>query len=46
VVEAFHRVPQQDWDELRDQSLIGKEDELEVRRMVEMLESHLEVVAN
>jgi response regulator RpfG family c-di-GMP phosphodiesterase len=46
VVDAFHRVPQQDWDELRDQSLIGKEDELEVRRMVDMLESHLEVVAN
>ena len=46
VVAAFHRVPQQDWDDLRDQSLIRKEDELEVRRMVEMLESHLEVVAN
>jgi len=46
VVEAFHRVPQQEWDELRDQSLIRKEDELEVRRMVEMLEPYLEVVAN
>jgi HD-GYP domain-containing protein (c-di-GMP phosphodiesterase class II) len=46
VVEAFHRVPQQDWDDLRDQSLIRKTDELEVRRMVDMLESHLEVVAN
>jgi cyclic di-GMP phosphodiesterase len=46
VVEAFHRVPQQDWDELRDQSLIRKEDELEVRRMVDMLEQHLEVVRN
>jgi len=44
VVAAFHRVPQQDWDDLRDQSLIRKEDELEVRRMVEMLESHLETV--
>ncbi len=46
VVEAFHRVPPQDWEDLRDRSLIRKEDELEVRRMVDMLESHLEVVAN
>jgi len=46
VVEAFHRVPQQDWDDLRDQSLIRKEDELEVRRMLEMLEQHLEAVVN
>jgi putative two-component system response regulator len=46
VVEAFHRVPQQDWDELRDQSLIRKEDELEVRRMVDMLEPQLEAVVN
>ena len=46
VVAAFHRVPQQDWDDLRDQSLIRKEDELEVRRMVEMLESHLETVVS
>ena len=46
VVAAFHRVPQQEWDDLRDQSLIRKEDELEVRRMFEMLESHLETVAS
>jgi putative nucleotidyltransferase with HDIG domain len=46
VVEAFHRVPQQVWDELHEQSLIKKEDELEVRRMVEMLESQLEAVVN
>lgn len=44
VVEAFHRVPQQDWQDLHEQSLMKKEDELEVRRMVEsLLESHLEV---
>jgi response regulator RpfG family c-di-GMP phosphodiesterase len=42
VVEAFHRVPQQDWQELHEKSLMKKEDELEVRRMVEMvLESQL-----
>lgn len=46
VVQAFHLVPQQDWQELHEQSLMKKEDELEVRRMVEMvLESQLEAVA-
>lgn len=47
VVEAFHRVPREDWQELHEQSLMKKEDELDVRRMVEsLLESHLEVVAH
>src|ERR1044072_488966 len=46
VVEAFHRVPQQDWQVLHEQALMKKEDELEVRRMVEMvLESQLAVVS-
>lgn len=45
VVEAFHRVPQSDWDELHARSLIPKNDELDVRRMVQMLGSQLEVVA-
>lgn len=44
VVEAFHRVPQQDWDDLRDQSLMRKEDELDVRRLVEMLNPQLEAI--
>jgi putative nucleotidyltransferase with HDIG domain len=44
VVEAFHRVPQEDWEELHARSLIKKEDQLEVRRMIEMLESQLEAV--
>ncbi len=44
VVEAFHRVPQDDWDELHRQSLLPKQDEFDVRRMVEMLESRLEAV--
>jgi putative nucleotidyltransferase with HDIG domain len=47
VVEAFHRVPPEDWQELHDQSLMKKEEVLEVRRMVEMvLESQLEAVVN
>ena len=46
VVTAFHRVPRQDWQDLHEQSLMKKEDELEVRRMVEMvLESQLAVVS-
>lgn len=44
VVEAFHRVPKRDWDELHERSLVKKEDELDVRRMVQMLESQLEAV--
>jgi putative nucleotidyltransferase with HDIG domain len=44
VVEAFHRVPQEDWDELRARSLIKKEDPVDMRRMVEVLESQLEAV--
>ncbi len=45
VVEAFHRVPQCDWEELHARSLMPKDDEVEVRRMVQMLESQLEVAA-
>ncbi|MFN2514864.1 MAG: HD domain-containing phosphohydrolase [Pyrinomonadaceae bacterium] len=46
VVEAFHRVPQRDWEVLYEQSLMKQEDELEVRRMVRMVESQLEAVVN
>ncbi|HEU4479273.1 MAG TPA: HD domain-containing phosphohydrolase [Pyrinomonadaceae bacterium] len=45
VVEAFHRVPPSDWADLHARSLMPKDDELEVRRMVKMLESQLEVAA-
>jgi putative nucleotidyltransferase with HDIG domain len=44
VVEAFHRVPKEDWDELHARSLIKKEDPLDMHRMIEMLESQLEAV--
>jgi len=44
VVEAFHRVPKEDWEELHARSLIKKEDPLDVRRMIQMLESQLEAV--
>jgi putative nucleotidyltransferase with HDIG domain len=46
VVEAFHRVPKDDWEELHRQSLIPKHEEFEVRRMVQMLESQLEVAVS
>ena len=47
VVEAFHRVPPEDWQDLHDQSLMKKEEALEVRRMVEMvLESQLEAIGS
>jgi len=47
VVEAFHRVPPQDWQELHERSLMKKEEDLEVRRMVEMLlESQMEAVVS
>jgi HD-GYP domain-containing protein (c-di-GMP phosphodiesterase class II) len=44
VVEAFHRVPQQDWDELRNRSLMPKAEDHKVRRVVQSLESHLEAL--
>ncbi len=44
VVEAFHRVPKEVWAELHAQSLVKKRDEIEVHRMVQMLESQLEAV--
>jgi putative nucleotidyltransferase with HDIG domain len=44
VVEAFHRVPKSDWDELHAQSLVKKEEGFEVHRVIQMLESQLEAV--
>lgn len=46
VVEAFHRVPKDDWEELHRQSLLPKHEEFEVRRMVQMLESQLELAVS
>src|ERR1044072_8903689 len=43
VVEAFHRVPKEDWEELHRLSLLPKHDQFDVRRMVQMVESHQEV---
>src|SRR5262245_36725468 len=41
VVEAFHRVPQEDWDELRRQSLLRKPAGSEWRHLASAIESKL-----
>ena len=42
VVEAFHRVPKEDWEELHRQSLMPKPDQFDVRQVMQMMESRLE----
>ena len=42
VVEAFHRVPKEDWEELHRQSLLPKPDQFDVRQVMRMIESSLE----
>ena len=42
VVEAFHRVPKEDWEELHRQSLMPKEDRFDVRQLVHAMEAPLE----
>ena len=44
VVEAFHRVPKEDWEELHRQSLLPKKDQFDVRQLMHSLESQLEAV--
>jgi len=41
VVEAFHRVPQEDWDELRRRSLMRKPNEAEWQPLTPAVESQL-----
>ncbi len=42
IVEAFHRVPKSDWEELHRQSLMPKPDQFDVRQVMHMMESGLE----
>src|SRR5215213_1388204 len=42
VVEAFHRVPKEDWEELHRQSLMPKPDQFDVRQLMSMMESSRE----
>lgn len=46
VVEAFHRVPKEDWDELRRRSLIRKPPEAEWQPMAAAIESKLNAPIN
>ncbi len=42
IVEAFHRVPKEDWEELHRQSLLPKKDQFDVRQLVPTVDSQLE----
>jgi len=42
VVEAFHRVPKEDWEELHRQSMMPKPDQFDVRQVMQMMEARLE----
>ena len=42
IVEAFHRVPKEDWEELHRQSLLPKNDRLDVRQMVQTMDTQME----
>ncbi|HEU4871613.1 MAG TPA: HD domain-containing phosphohydrolase [Pyrinomonadaceae bacterium] len=46
VVQAFHRVPKEDWEELHRQSLMPKPDQFDVRQLVPQVESPLEVAVS
>jgi putative nucleotidyltransferase with HDIG domain len=43
VVDAFHRVPKEDWEVLHRQSLMPKPDQFDVQQVMQMMEARLEV---
>jgi putative nucleotidyltransferase with HDIG domain len=46
VVEAFHRVPKEDWEELHRLSLMPKPDQFDVRQVMQMMEARLEAAVS
>lgn len=46
VVEAFHRVPRTDWEELHRQSLLPKSEDFDVARMVQLWENQMEALVS
>lgn len=46
VVEAFHRVPKEDWAELHARSLVKHEDGDDIARVIEMIEAQFEAVVH
>jgi putative nucleotidyltransferase with HDIG domain len=46
IVEAFHRVPKEDWEELHRLSLMPKPDQFDVRQVMQMMEARLEAAVS
>jgi len=46
VVEAFHHVPKDDWEELHRISLMPKPDQFDVRQVMQMMEARLEAAVS
>jgi len=46
VVEAFHQVPKEDWEELHRLSLMAKPDRFDVRQVMQMMEARLEAAVS
>jgi cyclic di-GMP phosphodiesterase len=46
VIEAFHRVPRADWEELHRQSLMPKNEDFDVARIVQLWERQMEALVN
>lgn len=46
VVEAFHRVPKEDWEELHRLSLMPKPDQFDVRQVMQMMAARLEAAVS
>ena len=46
VVDAFHRVPKEDWEELHRRSLMPKPDQFDVRQLMQRTESQMEIAVS
>ncbi|MGH9882308.1 MAG: HD-GYP domain-containing protein, partial [Pyrinomonadaceae bacterium] len=46
VIEAFHRVPRTDWEELHHRSLLPKGEDFDVARMVQIWENQMEALVS
>jgi putative nucleotidyltransferase with HDIG domain len=46
VIEVFHRVPKDDWEELHRLSLLPKNEDFRVNRMVKMLDSQVDALVS
>jgi putative nucleotidyltransferase with HDIG domain len=46
IVQAFHRVPKEDWEELHRLSLLPKDHDYQVSRMLKMMESPADVLVS